>query len=90
MKKLLAIVLLILSFSGNQLAFAQVDCFSSGRCRTWTVSDYGCAFTYTCYDAQHLSCQPVYNHCCYYEIAYCNETGTNITFRKCYLGVCNY
>jgi hypothetical protein len=37
MKKLLAIVLLILSFSFNQLAFAQ-DCFSSGRCRgSWTV-----------------------------------------------------
>ena len=45
MKKLLAIVLLILSFSANQLAFAQVDCFSTGRCRgSWTVVDYGCKF----------------------------------------------
>jgi hypothetical protein len=91
MKELLAIVLLILSFSCNQLAFAQVDCFSTGRCRgSWTVGDYGCEYTYTCYDAQHLSCAPVYNHCCYKEVGYCNDTGTNFTFRQCFLDQCNY
>jgi len=42
MKKLLGIVLLILSFSANHLTYAQ-DCHSTCRCRTsWEVLDYGC------------------------------------------------
>ena len=90
MKKLLAIVLLILSFSGNQLAFAQ-DCFSTGRCHgSWTVGDFGCRSTHVCYDAQHLSCPVGQNHCCYVEEGVCNNTGTGFTFRQCFLDTCNY
>jgi hypothetical protein len=93
MKRLLAIILLILSFSFNHLTFGQTDCVSTCRCRTsWTVYYTGCAFTFACYDDAHLSCQPGYNHCCYYEYGYCNDgsCGSSFYFRQCFLGNCNY
>jgi hypothetical protein len=67
MKRLLAMVALIISFSVGHLTFAQ-ECTSSCSARqSWEVLDSGCSFTSHCYDATHLSCQPGYNHCCYYE-----------------------
>ena len=92
MKKLLGIVLLIISFSSNHLTYAQIECTSTCRCGSWEVADYGCAYTYTCYDASHLSCEPIYNHCCYYELGYCNNGGCSPSFyfRKCFLDSCNY
>ena len=93
MKKLLGIIVLILSFSANHLTYAQQDCHSDCNCRqSWEVLDYGCQFTYNCYDSAHLSCEPVYNHCCYFEWGICSISGCGSTFyfRKCFLDTCNY
>ena len=94
MKKLLGLAVLILSFSASHLTYAQVDCTSTCRCSIgWTVLDSGCEYTYDCYDIGHQSCQPGYNHCCYYELGYCNN-GTScqptFEFRSCYRDTCNY
>lgn len=93
MKKLLGIVLLVLSFSASHLTYAQVECTSSCRCRqSWEVLNWGCEFTYNCYDIGHQSCAPVYNHCCYFEYGACSSGGCGSTFyfRQCYLDTCNY
>ena len=90
MKRLLGIVILILSFSLNHVAFAQGECTSTGHCHSsWEVLDYGCTLTYTCYDINHLSCEPGWNHCCYFEYGYSDKCGY-FYFRQCYLDTCNY
>jgi len=94
MKQLLGIAILILSFSASHLTYSQVECTST--CVT-VVCELATGIQYrptnAAPDIGHQSCQPGYNHCCYYELGYC-DNGTScqptFEFRSCYRDTCNY
>ena len=89
-KKLLGIVILIISFSLGHTAFA-VDCFSSCKCRVaYDVIEFGCAWNEICASTQQPNCNPSGNFCCYYELGYCSGSCGTFYFRKCFLDSCNY
>lgn len=94
MRRLIAVVLLILSFSINHVAFAQ-DCTSTCRCGgVWDVYDSGCTWTELgcgTNGGTFPNCNVLGNHCCYYEYSYCTVGGCGFfTFKKCYVGGCTY
>lgn len=93
MLRIVGLIVLTISFSFNHVAFA--DCFSTCNCRgTWDVIDYGCQWTELGCGTQggaFPNCNVLGNHCCYYEFAFCPNSGCNyFYFRKCYVGGCTY
>ncbi|MDX6446770.1 MAG: hypothetical protein QOH71_3844 [Blastocatellia bacterium] len=86
MKRFVGLVLLVLSFSANHLAYG--DCNATCRGRSWEVMNYGCEYTTTdCYGIGHPNCYPAGNFCCYYEYAYNSSCGL-FYFKKCYSDSC--